>query len=208
MRRRSGIVTFIVTIFVVFTGQVLGQTALQIGDGIRLDNGLYPVHVTDRINTDDFISSAIENTRVRNPELYERALYKAGFQEAEISYEVGDEHSFYVLKFDDRTGSQYSEGWFDEVTARLMAVGEVSHVWVSVDELENENVTQTEINAIMEALEERTPSDSHNPDMGIFELVRNYFGSPSNIDQNGNRGAGNGKTDVLLTDIHDGWDPD
>lgn len=207
--RKIGIVALIITLTMVFnSGPVVGQTAQYLNEEYRYFDELQPVHVTDIINTEEFISSAIDNTRLRNPDLYARALYKAGIQETEVSYEVGDEHTFFVLKFDGQTGARYSTGWFDEVTARLMAVGDVSQVWVSVDELENEHVTQNEIDTIMEALEERTPSASYDPDNGIFELVRRYFGSPPNIDQNGNKGAGNGRTDVLLTDIDDGWDPD
>lgn len=204
-------IVVLATIFlvsIICIGPLSGQAHQHYSENHAHYQDVKPIHITDIINTEEFISSAIENTRIRNPHLYERALEKAAIEKAEVVYSVGDEHTFYVLKFDDRTGSQYSAGWFDEINARLMAIGDVSQVWVAIAELENENVTQTEIDAIMEALEERTPPNSYDPDKGIFELVEKHFGLPPNIDQNGNRGAGNGKTDVLLVDIIDGWEPD
>jgi hypothetical protein len=202
------VITRIFLISLICINPLTGQVARHFTEDYAHDDELRQVHITDIINTEEFINSAIENTRIRNPHLYARAFEKAGIVKDAATYSIGDEQTFYVLKFDGRTGSQYTAGWFDEVQARLMGVGDVAQVWVSIAELENENVTQTEIDAIMEALEERTPAASYDPNKGIFDLVEEYFGLPPDIDQNGIRGAGNGKTDVLLVDIIDGWEPD
>lgn len=196
----------ILSLLVVF-GSASGKFLHHHEHGVRSAEKFYPVHISDIINTDEFLSRAVENTRVRNPELYRRALEKAAEPSVSIQYTVGDERNFYVLKFTDRTGAQYTEGWFDEVRFRLMAIGDASYIWVSVDELNNEHVTEVEVTAILDALEVNTPPTSRDPNKGIFELVIEYFGTPPNVGPGG-RGTGDGKTKVLLTDIQDGWDPD
>ncbi len=202
---RNGV---ILVILCLLSGVLFAQQAHYIGSPYHHEyDDLYPVHVTDIINTSEFIERAIAETQRRNPALYRRMLEKQAEPLEEEPYELGDERSFYVLKFTDRSGGQYTEGWFDEVDARLKAIGEKSHIWVSIEELDNEHVTQTEVDAILNALEVSTPSASRDPDNGIFELVEEYFGSPPNVGPGG-KGTGPGRTNVLLTDIHDGWDPD
>jgi hypothetical protein len=168
---------------------------------------LAPVHISDVINNPEFIEWAVEETRRRNPALFDRALEKMAEVTEIAEYEVGDEENFYVLKFEERSGAQYSQGWFDEVEFRLMAAGDMSYIWVSIAELENGHVTDTEVQAILDALESHTPSGSRNPNRGIFELVNEYFGDPPNVGPQGT-GTGPGVTNVLLTDIQDGWDPE
>ncbi len=202
---RNGV--FIV-ILLFFTGPLFGQQSqqLEISHHHGLDDS-YPVHVTDIINTPEFIERAIEETQRRNPALYRRMLEKQAEPVEMETYELGDERSFYVLKFADRSGVRYTEGWFNEIEARLKAVGDKSYIWVEIEELENEHVTQTEVDAIFGSLEVSTPPTSQDPTKGIFELIEEYFGSPPNVGPDG-PGTGEGKTNVLLTDIHDGWDPD
>jgi hypothetical protein len=186
---------------------VIGQTTQTIEPSNKNGDQLRDVHIHDIINTEEFRSSAIKNTRLYNPSLFIHAMQKARSSDEEWTYEVGDEQTFYVLRFDDRSDSLTGGGWFDEVVARLMAIGDFSRVWVSVDELDFGHVTQAEIDIIIDAIENHTPPLSKNPDKGIFELINEYFGAPPNIDHKGNKNAGDGKTDILLTDIQDGWSP-
>jgi hypothetical protein len=205
MRGMVLLVGIIVT-SLVFSGFADGQIPYSFPASHPDHGKSHPIHVSDIINTEEFIVSAVENTRARNPELYLRALQKAAEPVSPEFYEVGDERMFYVLKFEDRTGGQYTAGWFDEVNFRLMAIGDKSLIWVSIEEIENEHVTQTEVDAISEALEMSTPESSRGPDKGIFELLTEYFGLPPNIGPGG-KGTGEGKTSVLITDIKDGWEP-
>jgi hypothetical protein len=170
----------------------------------------YPIHVTDLINTPEFIEQAVENTRIMNPAVYNRALQKMADPGFEIQNNIGDEKNFFVLNFvkqEEVGGSVPVAGWFDEVNSRLMAIGEKAHIWVAIDQLDSSFVTQTEVDAILRALEDISPPASRDPEEGIFEIVTEYFGLPPNINSNGTKGAGDGKTDVLLTDIKDGWQP-
>lgn len=198
------LLTAIFLVFLMSVGTATGQIPLYLDQDHGHPDKIDPVHITDLINTEEFINSAIENTRIRNPELYHRVMQKAAESMSVEDYTVGDERSFFVLKFVDRQGERYTEGWFDEVDFRLMTVGEKSYIWVSIEEIGNGHVTQTEVDAILNALEDSTPPISRDPNKGIFELVEEYFGSPPNFGPNGKE-TGNGKTNVLLTDIKDGW---
>jgi hypothetical protein len=169
-----------------------------------------PIHVSDIINTPEFTEQALENTRRLNPDLYNRALQKMTEPVLEIQNNIGDEKNFYVLNFvkqEEVGGGVPVAGWFDEVNSRLMAIGEKARIWVAVDQLDSNFVTETEVNAVLRALEEQSPSGSKDPERGIFEIVTEYFGIPPNINSAGTKGGGDGKTDVLLTDIKDGWQP-
>jgi hypothetical protein len=185
-------------------GNIYGQQVTGFRSGAE---ELKPVHITDIINTPEFIDRAIKETELRNPDLYKRVVQDAVQAAEEDEYEVGDERTFYILKFEGRSGTQLNAGWFDEVTFRLMQIGDLSQIWVSVEELENEHVTQTEVDAIYNSLEVSTSSNSRDPDRGIFDLVETYFGLPPNMGPNGIKGMGDGKTSVLITDIKDGWEP-
>ncbi|MFT4605772.1 MAG: hypothetical protein ACI9W4_002516 [Rhodothermales bacterium] len=50
------------------------------------------------------------------------------------------------------------------------------------------------------ALEEETPAESFNPNKGVLALDEEVFGLPTDVDNSG-------KTDVLVLDIRDGFDP-
>ncbi len=88
-----------------------------------------------------------------------------------------------------------------------MVSGALSHVWVALSELERQHVTTTEIDVILRALEQATPSTSRDPTQGILQLDRRFFGDPPNINSSFIKGAGDGKTHVLICDIKDGWTP-
>ncbi|MEN3038369.1 MAG: FlgD immunoglobulin-like domain containing protein [Candidatus Kryptonium sp.] len=144
--------------------------------------------------TDEVAKRALENTRIHNPELY--ALMQKAVLEKTVPHKtsdtVGTRRSFYVYNLVTQQ--------FDYITAELRAVGSLTQVWVDVTDLTNGYVTQTEVNAILNALENQTPSSSRNPNWGIVKIEHQYFGNPPNKD-------GDGKTDFLITDIKDGWQP-
>ncbi len=170
----------------------------------------HPIHVGDLINAPGFLDEAIENTRRLNPDVYQRALAKMADEISDIQNDIGDEKSFYILNFVKQSsigGGSPVAGWFDEVPARLLAIGEYSRIWVAIDQLDSNFVTQTEVDVILDALEGTTPSGSKDPGKGILEIMTEHFGLPPDVGANGVRGGGDGFTDFLLADIKDGWQP-
>ena len=74
-------------------------------------------------------------------------------------------------------------------------------IWVETSQLSPSGpVQQSDIDAMAEALGTSTPSGSFNPNQGIIVNDEAIFGPPPNVD-------GDGKTDVLLHDITDFYDP-
>jgi len=74
-------------------------------------------------------------------------------------------------------------------------------IWVETSQLSPSGpVQQSDIDAMAEALGTSTPSGSFNPNQGIIVNDEAIFGPPPNVD-------GDGKTDVLLHDITDLYDP-
>lgn len=74
-------------------------------------------------------------------------------------------------------------------------------IWVETSQLSPSGpVQQSDIDAMAEALGTSTPSGSFDPNQGIIVNDEAIFGPPPNVD-------GDGKTDVLLHDITDFYDP-
>jgi hypothetical protein len=154
----------------------------------------FPICGTPLID-DELTRTAIENTRIYNPDVYE--MMKASLMKRDGSVKIEEDtlgtlRSFYVLNFETKS--------FYVIVAKLMAIGNLSQVWVDTTELSNEHVTQEVVDSILNALEYRTPPGSRDPNKGIVALDQQYFGMPPNID-------GDGKTDFLIVDIKDGWEP-
>lgn len=72
-------------------------------------------------------------------------------------------------------------------------------LWVQTSGL-GTTVSDAVIERLRVALGQSTPAGSYNPNAGIIVNDEAIFGSPPNVD-------GDGKTDVLLVDIVDGYDP-
>ncbi len=170
---------------------------LQSGEKMNLSDaptsqGLYPLCGTILIN-DELVRTALENTRLHNPEVYSAMLEAQQFGlNKTTEYQIGELKKFFVLNLQTNQ--------FDEVTAKLLASGNLTQVWVDTTELNNEHVTQSEVDAIFNALENQTPAESRDPNKGIVAIDQQYFGQPPNKD-------GDGKSDFLLVDIQDGWEP-
>lgn len=123
----------------------------------------------------------------------DKDLFNKYTQSKELPLNVGDEYNFKVLSFkSDQTKS-------DLKTFVLKKSEALINIWVEDAELENLHVTDQVIEKIYTSLIHTTLAQSINPDQGIFELERNFFGDPPDVD-------GNGKVEFLLTDIQDNWD--
>ncbi|SHK60599.1 Por secretion system C-terminal sorting domain-containing protein [Rhodothermus profundi] len=106
--------------------------------------------------------------------------------------QVGDRQSFKVYNFETQT-TELRE-------FELRVIEERFYLWVEVASLDSGWVTDAKLEALRSALADATPTGSINPNQGIIANVEDVFGNPPNVD-------GDGKTDVLLVDIRDGWDP-
>jgi len=89
---------------------------------------------------------------------------------------------------------------FESIEFTLKAEDARFNIWVETFELTNGNVRDQDVEAMRIALGEETPPNSFNPNAGIIENDETVFGDPPDVD-------GDGKTDVLLLDIRDYYDP-
>lgn len=176
----------------------LGQNLEKVGitkmalDNFESEIGT-PICGTIFLN-DEVGKRALENTRIYNPELYS-LMIKSTIEKTtpvKSADTIGTRRNFYVYNL--------TTGQFDYIVAELRAIGNLTQVWVDTTELSNGHVSQVEVDAILNALENQTPSASRDPNKGIVSLDHQYFGNPPNKD-------GDGKTDFLITDIKDGWQP-
>ncbi|NNE34190.1 MAG: T9SS type A sorting domain-containing protein [Rhodothermales bacterium] len=83
----------------------------------------------------------------------------------------------------------------------LKETSERFNIWVETEELTNGHVRDQEVEDLRAALADATPAGSVNPSVGIIVNDENIFGDPPDVD-------GDSKTDVLLVDVRDDFDPD
>ena len=120
-----------------------------------------------------------------------------------VANSVGDTRNFFVYSIAE---SEPGAAVYDEILFELRAIGEKSEIWVEVEELAPGKIDDSVVSAMMEALEERTPPNSVNPDQGIILNNIDIFalGDPSLVPDP----AGTGMVKVLISNLNDGWDPD
>jgi Secretion system C-terminal sorting domain len=97
--------------------------------------------------------------------------------------DVGDERSFNVNE----------NSWVPK-DFRLVDKTAKYYLWVNIPELDNGNVTDSEVNALRDVILTQTPSASINPNQGIFLNNEDIFGHPPDFD-------GDGIVDILMYDI-------
>ena len=73
-------------------------------------------------------------------------------------------------------------------------------IWAETAEVNNGHVRPQDVDDVFEAMARTTPEHSYNPNQGIIDNDEELFGDPPDFD-------GDGKTDLLLVDVHDGYDP-
>ena len=110
---------------------------------------------------------------------------------------VGDRRNFYVVNFEK--SNRTTE--FDDLEFELRALSDKSEIWVEVDELADDKITDDVVADILRELDEQTPGHSWNPDLGVIDIGRQLFGTPPDFDRSG-------RLKTLLVNIQDGWDPD
>ncbi len=157
------------------------------------------IHVTDYLYRMPEIREAYE-TYLR---LRDEAPEELFVMQQIAEYDVGDTRLFFVYNLDE---SEPGSAVYDEILFELRAAGEKSEIWVEQAELAPGKIDEPVVEAIMEALEERTPPRSVNPDQGIILNNIDIFamGDPSRVPNP----DGTGVVKILITNVQDGWDPD
>jgi len=110
-------------------------------------------------------------------------------------FEVGDTRTFQVRNIDESTQSTLV---YDAVDFTLKRIEERFYLWVANDQLGD--VRERDIDSLNTALAKRTPVGSIDPQEGVINNDETIFGTPPNVDDDG-------RSDVLLTDIKDGYEP-
>ena len=152
----------------------------------------YVIHVTDVINDRPEINAAREAFQKMLQESPEMLFGAAKTAE---THQIGETRTFKVYNYVKSESSVV----MDEIEFTLKAETDRFYLWVETAELANEHVTDPTVEALRAALQDRTPAGSINPDAGIIVNNETLFGAPPDVD-------GNGKSDVLLVDVRDGWD--
>ena len=157
------------------------------------------IHITDYLYRQPEIREAYEvYLRMKKESPEELAVMKQT-----VAYEVGDTRNFFVYNIEE---SEPGSPIFDEILFELRAVGSASEIWVEQEEFGPGKIDDNVVSAMMEALEERTPPNSVNPDQGIILNNIDIFaqGNPDLVPDP----DGTGMVKVLIANIQDGWDPD
>ncbi|HMA62257.1 MAG TPA: T9SS type A sorting domain-containing protein [bacterium] len=89
----------------------------------------------------------------------------------------------------------------EEVAFYRKYSGDLIEVYVEVAEFDSNRVTEADVDSIVDRLVNKTPEGSINPDKGIYANEIDVVGDPPDVDYNG-------KLNVLLIDVRDGYDPE
>ncbi len=148
----------------------------------------YVLHVTDWLNQQPEALQALADFHRR------KALgLLSATPTIQAPPNIGDRQNFKVRNF--------TNGTLENRLFELRAIEARFYLWVEVASLDSGYVDNVKLEALRRALAEATPSGSYNPNQGIIANNEEVFGSPPNVDKDG-------KTDVLLVDIRDGWNPE
>ncbi|MCB0282451.1 MAG: hypothetical protein KDF60_07715 [Calditrichaeota bacterium] len=146
---------------------------------------------TPLMPSEEYVQEYFKKLQNENPSAFKKLTHIEN-----RTYTVGEERDFNVLNLTNPDNPK-----FDKKTFVLKVENTLINIWVEKAELANNHVTSAVINDILNGLVNNTPFGSYNPNLGIYEIHQDIFGSPPDVD-------GNGKVDFLLTDIKDGWDGD
>lgn len=157
------------------------------------------IHLTDYLYSVPEIREAYE-TWLR---LKKEAPGELTVMHQQTNYHIGDTRMFKVYNLEK---SADGPAVFDDVLFELRATGEKSEIWVEQEEIAPGKIDDIVVEAMMEALEVRTPPRSVNPDQGIILNNIDFFanGNPALVPNP----DGTGIVKVLIANIQDGWDPD
>ncbi|MCC5926218.1 MAG: immunoglobulin domain-containing protein [Bacteroidetes bacterium] len=105
------------------------------------------------------------------------------------SFSVGERKNFKTYDFSSES--------YRDINFELVAQGDITNIWVEYAELGSTAVSRSSLTDVLAFMEDRTGSQSVNPNEGILVNNTSLFGNRPNVD-------GSGRLNVLLTRI----DPD
>jgi len=108
--------------------------------------------------------------------------------------ETGDTLKFFTIEYKNGQFFRY-----DTVSAILKRQGKTCNVWVEISELNNSHVTETVMDEFLVFIDSATGKNSKNPELGLIELEREYFGDIVDTDSSG-------RVDFLIFDIKDEYE--
>lgn len=97
---------------------------------------------------------------------------------------LGEERSFNVSE---------NSNWIS-ITFRLVEITDLYYLWVEIAELDNGNVSTSDLTSFRQVALTSSPSRSINPNKGFFANNHDIYGLPPNVD-------GDGIVDLLMYDI-------
>jgi hypothetical protein len=141
------------------------------------------------------VQSILEILKKNNFPEYQR-LMSMDLKRRSFNEKMVDQREFWALNLEN-----FSDPSFYLISATLRKTGSKVKIWVEDSSWDSSFVTQSEVDAIYEALEISTSPTSLDPNKGIVEIDNLLFGDPPNKD-------GDGIIDFLILDIKDSFDPD
>jgi hypothetical protein len=180
-------ITLLLALFII-TQYLFAQQAIeinQIAESMVKEKNTYPIDGTHLLEERD---AEVAKFLRENPDYFEKQRLN---KTSAWNFNVGDTRTWSAVNMAVSSRPNYS------VPSTCRAVG--THCYIFVENSQwNNRVTQTEVNAVREAFDNKTPA---NPSKGIFETVVETFGEPPDVDSDP-------KIIILLLDIRDGYDGD
>lgn len=158
-------------------------------------------------------SKAAESDRIESIHVTDRLIASPAGQEALAAYrerrdlgllptgksgaaEVGSKQAFRVFNFVTNS--------YENIDFTLATQEAKFNIWVETALLASNPdglITDEDVEMMRKALADSTGPNSYRPDLGIIAIDELVFGNPPNVD-------GDSRTDVLIHDVQDGYDPD
>jgi hypothetical protein len=172
-----------------------GPSSLLLEDAQAFNDGI-PVHRTPELIRSAEGQAALAELK----RLYESGELGKRAGSASQSITPGTQRSFQLLDFTACSGNSGCP-YFSQ-TFTLMVSDPLFNIWVANPDLATNGgkLVAADWEEMAAALGTATPAESWNPNKGIIAINEEIFGPPSDID-------GNGRVDVLVHDIKDGYNP-
>lgn len=154
--------------------------------------GVTPSPALEVLHVTDWLSERPEAKRARATYKALKAQGGLPYNASKSAYSLGARATFKVYNFRSND--------FDEIDFELKREEDDYLIWVEVDELNNGHVSDADLNGLTQALSQQTPAASFDPNAGIIANDEAVFGTPPDVD-------GDGKTDILVVDVRDSYDP-
>jgi hypothetical protein len=190
---------FILAIFV-FPAVVYGQVSDRAAtDSERIPSFIHhspeeptEFHYTPMLINSDEGQRALQEFREISDRVY------PGLRAQQLESSIGSVREFYVRNLDE---SSPGNAVWEEIEFELVRSEGDVQVWVQVEELADDKISDDILDLIWNGLMNETPSNSIDPNRGIVDLSRELFGNwPDSAHLSG-------ILKVLIADINDGWDP-